>query len=120
MSDLTADNFTAQTGLRFRVSREMKERIASGALNREQAFQEWLAGGGLQKLQSRRPAVPDSVYFDPDLTPDNFSAKTEAAIGVPCRFRVSREQKARIDAGTLTREGALAEIVAKKRNQTTV
>lgn len=165
--DLTLENFTERTGVRFRVSKLQAARItltelnddsrqsliglsidqvadalgarnkngkpfnwveeavnllASGwntsmELTREGAFQEFLNDGGLQKLQNRRPEIPDSVYLDPDLTIDNFSDKVKAAIGVARRFRISRDQRARLKSGDLTRSQALAEVVAEKRAQ---
>lgn len=115
-TDLTIDNFTERTGFRFRVSREQKARIAAGTLTREGAFSEFLASDGPGRLQqSNRPEVPDEVYNDPTLTPDNFSEKVKAITGTSRRFRVSLEQKNRIAAGTLTREQALAEVVASKK-----
>lgn len=115
-SDLTTENFTERTGFRFRISQEQKDRIAAGALTREGAFQEFLASGGLERLQkSRRPDVPLELYQDPELTVENFSEKVKALTGVARRFRVSREQRQRIKAGTLTREQALAEIVAASK-----
>lgn len=116
-SDITLDNFTERTGMRFRISREQRDRIHAGELTREGAFQEFLQSGGLEKVQNRPPDIPKSVYLDPDLTVDNFPDKVEAATGVKRRFRVSREQSARIKAGELTREQALAETVEAKRNE---
>ena len=163
--NLTLDNFTTETGFRFRVSKNQAARIAISALDndalqnlsgmnvteaatsmanscnasgkpynwveeaialsgdwndsmsltREAAFQEFLADGGLERLQNRNPEIPDSVYLDPTLTIDNFTAKVEAVIGVKRRFRVSRDQKARLKDGSLTREQALAEVVASKQ-----
>lgn len=84
-------------------------------LTREGAFQEFLSEGGLDRLQNRRPDIPDSVYLDPELTLSNFSDKVKEAIGVARRFRVSGEQYQRISAGELTREQALAEVIASKR-----
>ena len=111
-TDLTIDNFTERTGFRFRISREQKARIAAGTLTREGAFQEFLSSGGVDRLnKSRRPDVPLEVYLDPELTVENFSEKVKTLTGVARRFRVSREQRARIEAGTLTREQALSEIV---------
>lgn len=111
-TDLTVVNFTERTGFRFRISREQKARIAAGTLTREGAFQEFLSSGGVDRLnKSRRPDVPLEVYLDPELTVENFSEKVKALTGVARRFRVSREQRARIEAGTLTREQALSEIV---------
>lgn len=114
-SDLTVDNFSESTGFRFRVSREQKARIDANELTREGAFQEFLASGGLERLQGRPQDIPDSIYLDPDLTVENFASKVEAIIGKRRRFRVSREQKARVKAGELTRTDALAEIVSAKR-----
>ena len=116
MQDLTLDNFTERTGFRFRISREQKSRIDVGSLTREGAFQEFLERGGLEELQKRsRPDIPDSVYLEDGLTLDNFAERVAAIVGVARRFRVSREQKTRIDGSTLTREGALAEVIAAKR-----
>lgn len=116
MSDLTIDNFNERTGFRFRISREQKLRIEAGTLTREAAFAEFLSNGGLDRLQSgRRPEIPDEIFADPDLTVDNFSEKVKILTGIARRFRVSQEQNARIEAGTLTREQALAETVAAKK-----
>jgi hypothetical protein len=112
-ADLTIDNFAERTGFRFRISREQKDRIAAGTLTRRDAFSEFMASGGVDRLQkSRRPDVPLQVYLDPELTVDNFSEKVKALTGIARRFRVSREQRLRIKAGTLTREQALAEIIS--------
>lgn len=116
--DLTLDNFTERTGFRFRISRDQKARIAAGTLTREDAFAEFLQRGGLEELEKRsRPDIPDSVYLEDGLTLDNFSERVKAAIGIERRFRVSLKQQERIDAGTLTREQALAEIIEEKRKQ---
>lgn len=116
MKNLTLDNFTEQTGFRFRISHEQKARITAGTLTREQAFEEFIKSGGLDALQKkRRPDVPDEVYLRDDLTLANFAEHVTVVIGVPRRFRVSREQKARIDNGTLTRESALLETIEQKR-----
>lgn len=113
MSDeLTIDNFHERTGFRFRVSNEQNDRIKNGTLTREQAFAEFVASGGPAKLKPRKPEVPDSVYLSDGLTLENFSERVQAATGVARRFRMDREQCARNDAGTLTREQALAEVIA--------
>ena len=114
--NLTIENFTATTGFRFRISREQGQRIKAGTLTREQAMQEFLANGGLERLKvSRRPDVPDEVFTDPTLTIANFSDKVKNLTGVSRRFRVTQEQRGRIAAGTLSREQALAEIVKQKK-----
>lgn len=113
--NLTIDNFTNQTGFRFRVSRDQKARIDAGEITREQAFQEFLSSGGLERLESRLPEIPDSVYLDPTLTLENFSERVEAAIGVPRRFRVNQSQANRIALGDMTRAQALAEVVEQRR-----
>jgi len=87
----------------------------SMSLTREGAFQEFLTNGGLEKLQNRKPEVPDSVYLDPTLTLANFTKLAEVATGAKHRFRMSREQNVRFKAGDLTREQALAEVVASKQ-----
>lgn len=110
--DLTLENFHEKTGFRFRVSNEQHERIESGQLTREAAFAEFLASGAAAKLKPRKPEVPDSVYLEDGLTVDNFSERVQAATGVSRRFRMNREQCARHEAGTLTREQALQEVVA--------
>jgi len=116
MNDLTLNNFTERTGFRFRISKEQKARMDAGTLTREQAFQEFLERGGLAELQKRsRPEIPDSVYLEDGLTLENFEERVAAAVGVARRFRVSQEQKERIDAGTLTRECALQEVIFEKR-----
>jgi hypothetical protein len=85
------------------------------SLTREGAFQEFLADGGLERLQTRKPEVPDSVYLDPTLTLANFADLAEAVTGAKHRFRMSRDQNVRFKAGDLTREQALAETVASKQ-----
>lgn len=118
MQDLTLDNFTERTGFRFRISRDQKALIDAGSLTREAAFTEFLGRGGLEELQKRsRPDIPDAVYLEDGLTLDNFAERVSAVVGVARRFRVSREQKARIGSGTLTREGALAEVIEQKRRE---
>jgi hypothetical protein len=163
MTQLNADNFTEQTGKRFRVNNVQKARIeitkldatgrdavrqnktdmtalaeifslkqsarwlervgevidawddATSPLTRDQAFEEFMQDGGLDRLMNQKPDVPNSVFLDEDLTLDNFEDKVEAAIGVKRRFRVSRGQHARIAAGELTREEAFQETVARIR-----
>jgi len=113
MSDeLTLENFHEKTGFRFRVSNEQNERIEAGSLTREQAFAEFLASGGPAKLKPRKPEVPDSVYLSDGLTLENFSERVKAATGVARRFRMNREQCKRHGEGQLTREQALAEVIA--------
>ena len=90
---------------------------ASMSLTREQAFDVFIRNGGLERLNGRRPEVPDSVYLDPTLTLENFSDKVKEATGVSRRFRVSREQNAAIKAGTLTRQQALSAIIAEKQGK---
>lgn len=113
--DLTIDNFTERTGFRFRISRDQKAAIDANTLTREQAFAQFLADGGLKRLQARRPEIPDSIYLEDGLTLENFSQRSAAAIGVSRRFRVSRDQHALIKEGQLTREQALAEVISAKR-----
>lgn len=115
MTDLTLENFHDKTGFRFRVSNEQNERIANGTLTREQAFAEFLASGGAAKLKPRKPDVPDSVYMTEGLTLENFSERVKEATGIARRFRMSRDQVARHKNGTLTREQALAEVIASIR-----
>jgi len=61
MNDLTLENFHEKTGFRFRVSNEQFARIEASTLTREQAFAEFIAAGGADKLKPRKPEVPDSV-----------------------------------------------------------
>ena len=117
-SDLTIDNFTQRTGFRFRVNRDQKTQINEGTLTREQAFEAFLAAGGLERLEGRPSDIPDSVYLDPTLTLENFSDVVKATTGTSRRFRVSRDQHALIKDGTLTREQALAEVIASKQQAT--
>lgn len=84
-------------------------------LTREGAFKEFMNSGGLDRLLNQKPEIPDEVFLDDDLTFENFEDKVEAAIGVKKRFRVSRDQHARIKEGTLTREEAFQEMVAQIR-----
>jgi len=117
-TQLTLENFTKETGLRFRVSMAQQLAIKSGTLTREQAFNDFLANGGLEKLKNKsRPEVPDEVYHMDGLTLENFGEFVEKKIGVSRRFRVSREQAKRIEEGTLTREQALQETIAAKRQE---
>ena len=102
------------------VPKLISEWSESFELDRQGAFAEFIASGGLERLQGRPDDIPDSVYLETDLTLDNFSSKVEAAIGTPRRFRVSREQFDRITAKELTRTEALAEVVAVKRTAASV
>jgi hypothetical protein len=120
--DQAADALDARNakGKPFNWVEEALELIKRGwqddmSLTREGALQEFIEDGGLERLKDRRPDIPDSVYLDPDLTVANFPEKVKAAIGVARRFRVSREQHVRVKDGSLTRDEALAEIVAAKR-----
>lgn len=121
MSDeLTLNNFHEKTGFRFRVSNEQNARIEAKTLTREQALAEFVAGGGLERLKPRKPDVPDSIYLSDGLTLENFSERVKGATGVARRFRMSREQCNRCEAGSLTREQALQEVIASvKAAQTT-
>lgn len=87
----------------------------SQSLTRQEAFDLFIKNGGLDRLKGRRPEIPDSVYLDPTLTLENFAQKVKDATGVERRFRVSREQNVAIEAGTMTRQQALAAIVASKK-----
>ncbi len=118
MDDLTLDNFFARTGFRFRVSKEQRQRIEAGTLTREQAFEEFLSNGGIDRLQNQnKQVIPDTVFQDPDLTLDNFAEKVAAVTGTPRRFRVSRDQAQRIRSGELTREQAFQETLQSRRVQ---
>jgi hypothetical protein len=115
--NLTLENFTAQTGFRFRISKDQKQRIDGGVLTREEAFQEFIQNGGLKNLQDRtRPDIPDSVYLEPGLTLENFSDRVEGAIGVRRRFRVSQSQHNRMKSGDITRAQALIEVIEAKQS----
>ncbi len=114
---LTIENFTEQTGFRFRASKEQAAQIKSGTLTREQAFSDFLNNGGLQRLQSKNQSnIPNEIYFQDGLTLENFGERTKALTGTARRFRVSTDQAQRIDAGLLSREQALAETIAAKRS----
>jgi len=165
--NLTLENFTKETGFRFRVSKLQAARIAltamdpadrqalavldkeqaadkldarnpkgtplnwvkeaveladgwDGSLNltREVAFQDFLENDGLAGLQKKtrqQQEIPDSIYREPGLTLANFTDRVEAAISVRRRFRVSREQHAKITAGEMTREQALEETIKEKQ-----
>lgn len=90
-------------------------------LTREAAFQEFLAEGKLKELEERtRPDVPPAVFLTEGLTLENFAERVKAAVGIARRFRVSREQANRIKAGSLTREQALAEVIAAAKAAATV
>lgn len=115
--NLTLQNFTEVTGRRFRVSRDQQERIAAGHFTREQAFQEFLANGGLDNVaRESAPSIPDAVFEREDLTLDNFGQVTLEVTGKTRRFRVSSSQSDRIRAGELTRAQAFAEYVEERRN----
>jgi len=119
MNDLTIDNFKEKTGKRFRITSEQKIRIANGSLTREQAFQEFLKSGGLEKtLQKKSPKLDENFWTDPELSLENFSEKAEQATGHKHRYRVSIEQKTRIENGTLTREQAFEETVRNYKQNT--
>ncbi len=119
MNDLTIDNFKEKTGKRFRITSEQKIRIANGSLTREQAFQEFLKSGDLQKtLQKKSPKLDENFWTDPELSLENFSEKAEQATGHKHRYRVSIEQKTRIENGTLTREQAFEETVRNYKQNT--
>lgn len=81
------------------------------SLNRKTAFEEFISGGGLDKIKKRKPEVPLAVWTDPELTIENFEDKTFKATGHKIRFRILKEQTAR----KLSRAEALAEIIASKR-----
>lgn len=115
---LTPDNFQEKHGHRFRVNNEQQARIAAGTLTREQAFEEFLAKGGVEKLKPRKPEIPDSVYLSDGLTLENFSERVKEATGVARRFRMSRAQSALATESKLTREQALAEVIASVKAKT--
>lgn len=81
------------------------------SLSRERAFEEFIASGGMQKVQSKKPEVPLAVWLDPELNIENFEEKTFKATGHKIRFRILKDQTER----KLSRADALAEIVARKR-----
>lgn len=85
----------------------------SMALTREQAFQAFLEDGGPDRLKNRKPDVPISVYQDPTLTLENFSAKVEAATGAKRRFRLPRNLAKRVEAKEITREQGFQETVKR-------
>lgn len=106
---LTLDEFSKQTGRRFRVTTEQAARIEAGTLTREVAFQEFLAAGGLEKVIPRKQQIPDEFYLQEGLTADNFSERLLAQTGIVRRFRISK------DKAGLTRDQALQEIIAAKK-----
>lgn len=114
-SELTLENFRERTGFRFRINSSQHERIKAGTLTREQALAEFVAAGGVAKLKPRKPDVPDSVYLGEGLTLANFSERVKTATGIARRFRMDCEQCARHKNGSLTREQALAEVIATVR-----
>lgn len=91
------------------------------ALTREAAYEAFMAVSsdtgqtGLDKLRSRKPAIPDEIFLQEGLTLENFSERLEVLIGVKRRFRLSRPLAARVKAKEITREQAFAETVAAKR-----
>lgn len=85
------------------------------SLTRAGAFQQFLMEGGLEKLRGRKQEVPLTVWLDAELTVETFSDKVEAATGEVRRFRRLKIQKER----GLSREQALAEVVAQKRMENT-
>lgn len=115
--DITLENYTEITGRRFRVSNDQKNRIEAGELTREEAFQEFINNGGLERnKRSEAPSIPDEVFERSDLTLDNFPEITKEITGQARRFRVSSEQSVRIRNGEITREQAFAEYVEQRRN----
>lgn len=85
------------------------------ALSRDAAYEQFRQAQGLERLQSRKPAIPDEIFLQEGLTLDNFSERLEALIGVKRRFRLSRELAKRVENKELTREQAFQETVAQKR-----
>lgn len=111
MGELTLDNFLERTGLRFRVSSTQFELIKSGELTREQAFQDALASGEIQKRVAEEMTLR-SAWHDSTLTLANFKERTGR------RFRLSRERTQMVDAKLITREEAFAQTVAERRQVT--
>ena len=94
---------------RFRLTKSQRERITAGTLTREQAFQEFIATGGLERIRKTKQNVPASVWEDAELTIDNFLSKTGL------RFRLTKEQASRVKDGSTTREQVFAEYIASRR-----
>lgn len=86
-------------------------------LSREQAYELFRQEQGLERLQGRKPSIPDEIFLQEGLTLDNFSERLEALIGVKRRFRLSRELAKRVENKELTREQAFQETVAQKRQK---
>jgi hypothetical protein len=111
MEDLTLDNFLERTGLRFRVSNTQFELIKAGQLTREQAFQEALENGDIQKRIAEEEALRNA-WHDPTLTLGNFKERTGR------RFRLNRERTQMVETKVITREEAFAQTVAERRQNT--
>jgi hypothetical protein len=88
-------------------------------LNREGAFREFVEQGGLERVRTRQPVIPLSVWVDPDLTLENFAAKVQEATGVANRkFRRLKEHFARNNSQLerdLTPAEALLDVISRKR-----
>lgn len=88
---------------------------SSLSLTRDAAYAAFRQEQGLERLQGRKPAIPDEIFLQEGLTLENFSEKLEALIGVKRRFRLSRSLAERVEAKELSREQAFAETVAAKK-----
>jgi hypothetical protein len=82
-------------------------------LTREQAYQEFVDNGGPQRVESNKSKseIPLSLYLDDTLTIDNFNERATEATGSNRHFRLTSEQKTRVESGDLTREQAFQETV---------
>jgi hypothetical protein len=86
-------------------------------LTREKAFEEFVASGGVQALDDRKPPVPDSVYLEEGLTLENYQDRVLAATGVRRRFRLSTDLSEKVRNKTMTREQAFQETISRVRAQ---
>jgi hypothetical protein len=88
---------------------------ATLVLSREAAYEQFRQERGLERLQGRKPSIPDEIFLQDGLTLENFSERLESLIGVKRRFRLARSLAQRVENKELTRQQAFAETVAAKR-----
>lgn len=112
--NINLNNVTELTGRRFRPTKEQSARINSGEITREQAFQEALANGWLDREPLKKDPIPQSFWLTEGLTLENFSEVSNRVLGKTRKFRISKDQK---DRG-LSREEAFAERVRIEQEKT--
>ena len=110
MENMTLETFQQTTGMRFRVTREQKKLIDEGVMSREDAFQEALESGEIQRrIDAAQNA--ESFWADPELSMENFKEKSGR------RFRLDRDRARRVKNNEITRQEAFNELVSEKRTE---